>query len=358
MGQMSYTFKLNPQQVAEARQVLGEGPWRCVEVPYAEVAVEAERCRAVLYASGKLLVQGRGAAEFVEFVVEPRITKEVAAGYEEELHPEEFDPHIGVDESGKGDFFGPLVVAAAYVDRDIARDLRALGARDSKEITSDTAAMALARKIRARLGEEHLAIVHIGPEAYNRMYAQMGSINRILAWGHARCIEKLLEKVPDCPRALSDQFGPERQIQQALMERGRRIVLEQHPRAESDVAVAAASILARGGFLAGMERLEAAAGMKLPKGAAAHVVEAGKKLVAARGGAALTQFAKVHFKTTDDVLRGLGRTRADEGLPPAPKRSSFPFWKARKPSDGAGEGAPQKPNKHAENGPKLPGMEP
>ena len=348
MGQTSYTFKLNPQQVTEARHVLGDGPWRRVEVPYAEVAVEAEGCRAVLYASGKLLVQGRGAGEFVEFVVEPRITKEAAVGYEEELHPEEFEPHIGVDESGKGDFFGPLVVAAAYVDRDIAKDLRALGARDSKEITSDSAAMALARKIRARLGEERLAIVHIGPEAYNRMYTQMGSINRILAWGHARCIEKLLEKVPDCPRALSDQ------IQQALMERGRRIVLEQHPRAESDVAVAAASILARGGFLAGMERLEEAAGMKLPKGAAAHVVEAGKKLVAARGGAALAQFAKVHFKTTDDVLRGLGRTRADEGLPPAPKRSSFAFWKAKKTA----ASTEPAPSKRVEKSPKLPGIEP
>ena len=94
--------------------------------------------------------------------------------------------------------------------------------------------------------------------------------------------------------------------------------------------------------------------MKLPKGAAAHVVEAGKKLVVARGGAALAQFAKVHFKTTDDVLRSLGRTRADEGLPPAPKRSSFAFWKAKKPATSA----ESVPSKRAEKNPKLPGIEP
>ena len=330
MSSNSHTFSLTPEQQAVARSLFGSGKWRAVEVPYTVAAVEAEGCRAMLYTSGKLLVQGRGATEFVQFVVEPLILREVVLGREEELHPEEYEPHMGVDESGKGDFFGPLVVAAAYVDRDLARDLRELGARDSKTITSDAAAMALAKKIRARLGEGRLAILAIGPEAYNRMYGRMGSVNRILAWGHAKCIENLLAKVPDCPRALSDQFGPERQIQSALMEKGRRIVLEQHPKAEADVAVAAASILARGGFLASMARLEEAAGMKLPKGAAPQVAAAGRKLVEAQGGAALMQFAKVHFKTTDEVLAALGKSRSGEGLPAAPKRAAGAFWRPKK----------------------------
>lgn len=329
MASTSYTFPLDREQQRAAAELLGSGKWRAVEVPYAEVAVEGEGCRAILYGSGKLLVQGRGATDFVQFVVEPYILGEVVLGREEELHPEEYEPHLGVDESGKGDYFGPLVVAAAYVDRELARALRELGARDSKTITSDAAAMELARKVRACLGEGRLAILHLGPEAYNQLYARMGSVNRLLAWGHARCIENLLEKVPGCPRALSDQFGPDRQIRSALMERGRQIVFEQHPRAEADVAVAAASILARGGFLASMARLEAAAGMALPKGASRQVGTAARRLVEAQGPQALMKYAKVHFKTTDEVLSAAGTDRAAAGLPAAPKRSTYPFWKAK-----------------------------
>lgn len=332
MGKNSYTFKLTPAQIQAAETRLSGGPWKPVEVPYSRIAVEAEGCRAILYASGKLLVQGRGAEAFVQFVVEPDILGAVAIGYDETLHPEEYEPHMGIDESGKGDFFGPLVVAAAYVDADIARDLRAMGVRDSKEITSDSAALALARQVRARLGEDRLAILRLAPETYNRLYEQFGSINRLLAWGHARCIENLLGKVPSCPRALSDQFGPDRQIRSALMEKGRRIRFSQHPRAEADVAVAAASILARAGFLVTMDALSKAAGTTLPKGASAAVAAAGRRYVEARGGAALLGVAKVHFKTTDDILRALGRTRAGEGLPPAREKKPFaPFARKKSP---------------------------
>ena len=151
----------------------------------------------------------------------------------------------------------------------------------------------------------------------------MNSVNRILAWGHARAIENLLEKVPNCPRALSDQFGPEQQIQRALQQKGRKIKLEQRHKAESDIAVAAASILARAGFLLALAKLGEKYAVKLPKGASEQVKAAAGELVKKHGGAALLETAKCHFKTTDDVLGPLGKTRAGEGLPPAPVRKAF-----------------------------------
>lgn len=318
----SYTIKLTPAQMDEAARILREGNYRPRRVEYAVAAAEGEDCQIVLYQSGKCLVQGKGAADWITFVLEPQVLGEARLGYEDVLNPEANAPHMGVDESGKGDFFGPLVVAAAYVDEAIAKDLKALNVRDSKTITTDKAAQDLAKKIRARLGDK-FAVVSIGPAAYNRLYATMGSVNRILAWGHARAIENLLEKVPACPRALSDQFGPEQQIQRALQQKGRKIKLEQRHKAESDVAVAAASILARSGFLTAMDKLGEKYGVKLPKGASDQVKAMAGEIAKKHGGAAFLEVAKCHFKTTDDVLGPLGKTRKDEGLPPAPVRKVF-----------------------------------
>ena len=318
----SYTIKLTPAQMDAAAQILREGNYRARRVEYALAAAEGEDCQIVLYQSGKCLVQGKGAADWATFVLEPQVLGEARLGYEDVLNPEANAPHMGVDESGKGDFFGPLVIAAAYVDETIAKDLKAMNVRDSKTITTDKAAQDLAKKIRARLGDKFV-VVSIGPSAYNRLYATMGSVNRILAWGHARAIENLLEKVPTCPRALSDQFGPEQQIQRALQQKGRKIKLEQRHKAESDVAVAAASILARSGFLTALAALGTKHGVKLPKGASEPVKAAAGELVKKHGGAALLETAKCHFKTTDDVLGPLGKTRKDEGLPPAPEHKPY-----------------------------------
>lgn len=318
----SYTIKLTPVQMDEAARILREGNYRARRVEHALAAAAGENCQIALYKSGKCLVQGKGAADWITFVLEPQVLHEARLGYEDVLNPDANSPHMGIDESGKGDFFGPLVIAAAYVDEAIAKDLQAINVRDSKTITTDKAMQDLARKIRARLGDRFV-VVSIGPAAYNRLYATMGSINRILAWGHAKAIENLLEKVPGCPRALSDQFGPEQQIQRALQQKGRKIKLEQRHKAESDVAVAAASILARSGFLTAMNALSEKAGLTLPKGASDKVKAAAEQVVKEKGGAILLEMAKCHFKTTDDVLGPLGKTRAGEGLPPAPVRKAF-----------------------------------
>jgi len=205
-----------------------------------------------------------------------------------------------VDESGKGDYFGPLVIAGVCVPAGGGEALAALGVRDSKTI-ADPRAHRLAGEVRKAYPT---AVVAIGPGRYNELHATMRNLNRLLAWGHARVIENLLEQVPDCGRAISDQFGDARLLEQALLERGRRIALVQHPRAESNPVVAAASLIARAEFLRRLEMLGSRYGMELPKGAGPPVLAAGRAFVRRHGVAALGQVAKLHFRTTGQVTTG------------------------------------------------------
>ena len=206
--------------------------------------------------------------------------------------------HIGTDESGKGDYFGPLVVAGFYAPDDQAAVLRELGVRDSKAL-SDGRVRGIAESLRA--GYTHSVVV-IGPEKYNELYAKFRNLNKLLAWGHARVIENILERI-DCAKAVTDQFGDERFVLSALMQKGRTIELVQRPRGEEDVAVAAASILARAEFVRRMEELSAQWGVELHKGAGPPVEAAAAVFLRRHGAAALPRVAKMHFKITERVLR-------------------------------------------------------
>jgi len=212
---------------------------------------------------------------------------------------------IGSDESGKGDFFGPLVIAAFFLPEGQDGVLRELGVKDSKR-TSD----ARCREIAAELKRDypHHSVMTVGPEKYNELWGKMHNLNRLLAWGHARAIENVLERVP-AGKAITDQFGDERFVRNALLQKGREIELLQMPRAEEDLAVAAASILARAEFLARLHALSREAGIELPKGASAQVEAAAVKLVRAKGPDILARFAKTHFKTTVRVLAAAGADR-------------------------------------------------
>jgi ribonuclease HIII len=206
---------------------------------------------------------------------------------------------IGCDESGKGDYFGPLVMAAAYVDAQSETRLQSLGVRDSKMLT-DARMLAMAEEIKKLC--PHM-VVPVEPERYNTLYAQTGNLNRLLAWGHAWTLEQLLEKVP-CQLAIIDQFGDPSYVLNALREKGRQITIEQRPRAEEDIAVAAASILARARFVQILERLSQSAGEALPKGASdPAIVAVGRRIVARLGKDRLAEFAKLHFKTTEAILQ-------------------------------------------------------
>ncbi|MBR0055729.1 MAG: ribonuclease HIII [Kiritimatiellae bacterium] len=306
----SYSLALTPEQAAKLAALLEKGNYVKTKVPYTTVSVRADNVSVNLYASGKVLVQGDGTEEFVTFVLEPQVTGEARLGYEDVLDPGALAPHIGVDESGKGDYFGPLVIAAAYTNETLGPRMRQLGAKDCK-VLSDAQVLSIGSQLRALLGANRYAIVSIGPEKYNEIYAKRKNGNVILAWGHARAIENVLARVPSCPRVVADQFGNESLIQRALLERGRQVALEQHHKAEADIAVAAASIIAREHFLKALAALGKEHGVALPKGAAhATTLPAAKSLVAKGGEALLKKVAKINFRTTDLAL----------GREPAPAR--------------------------------------
>jgi ribonuclease HIII len=207
-----------------------------------------------------------------------------------------FEPHFGIDESGKGDFFGPLVIAGAYVDGDSARRLLDGGVMDSKRITSAAKISKLAGTIRATRGVAS-EVICISPKRYNEIYESFRNLNELLAWGHAKVIAGLAAKVPGCPRALSDQFANPRVLQRALAKQGVEIDLEQKTKGESDVAVAAASILARERFVGWLKEAEGEWGAEFPLGAGPQVDSAGKRFLEERSVAELRSVAKVHFRT-------------------------------------------------------------
>jgi len=297
----SYTHPLTNDQVAKLRALLEELGFKFAPKEWTIFFGQKNKLSVAVYEKGpKVLVQGKGLEEFVQFELEPKILGEAKLGYEEVHSPEMFQPHFGVDESGKGDFFGPLVIAGAYVDQGIARKLLDAGVVDSKRISSDARIRALADTIR----KNSLGLVEtvlIGPTKYNELYDKFGNLNKLLGWGHARVIENLLAKKPDCPRALSDQFADTRVVEQSLLRHGRRIKIDQRPKAESDIAVAAASILAREAFINRLERKGKEIGLRLERGVSAAVKESAKKLVEMNGPDALRAVAKVHFRTAHET---------------------------------------------------------
>jgi ribonuclease HIII len=297
----SYTSLLTQEQASKLRTLLEELGFEFSPKEYTLFFAQKNRLSVAVYEKGpKVLLQGRGVEEFVQFELEPKILGEAKLGYEEVHSPEMFEPHFGVDESGKGDFFGPLVIAGVYVDHGIARKLLDAGVQDSKRIGSDARIRALAQLIRKTAGGL-IETVLIGPQKYNELYEKFGNLNKLLGWGHARVIENLLAKKPDCPRALSDQFADARVVEQSLLRHGRKIDIKQRTKAESDIAVAAASILAREAFINWLERRGKELGLRLERGASANVKETAKKVVEMSGPGALREVAKVHFRTANEV---------------------------------------------------------
>jgi len=287
----NFTFPFPESNWEELKKFLDRLGAPIEPIPY---GFSARHGDAVLnwYSSGKLVIQGNDAADLAE---ELYLMGLVKTGWTQKS-----EPRIGADESGKGDYFGPLVIAAALVLPAQEPELIRMGVRDSKAI-SDIMVGKTAAELEKTLPSTKVVI---GPKRYNELHLQMKNVNRLLAWGHARAIENLLEQHP-ARLAVSDQFGDENLIRDALLQKGKTIKLIQRHRGEDDLAVAAASIIARAEFLARLAQLSAAAGFELPKGAS-EVIPAGKKLVAKRGPEALTEFAKLHFKTTGKILGRAG----------------------------------------------------
>lgn len=298
----SHTAPLTTAQVSKLRDILAHQSFEFIEKEHTIYAAKKDKLNISVYHKGpKVLIQGKETEDFIRFTLEPLVTGEANLGYEEINDPEHFAPHFGIDESGKGDFFGPLVIAGVYTDSKITRHLIESGIMDSKRINSPARIRKLAAIIKATPGIE-FDVIALRPEKYNELYASFKNLNRLLAWGHATVIEELARKRPECPRALSDQFAKPEVLSSALKKKNIILKLDQRTKGESDTAVAAASILARERFIDWMDAASKKAGITIPLGASSQVVKTGKELIAKHGAEILGKVAKLHFKTTKELL--------------------------------------------------------
>ncbi|MBS0616035.1 MAG: ribonuclease HIII [Verrucomicrobia bacterium] len=262
--------------------------------PYTLFSAQKKGVSCTLYTSGKLTVQGKDKDDFIAFYLEPEILKTLSYSY-----PElgvDMTPKIGVDEAGKGDYFGPLCIAGVYADESMIKKLLEWGVKDSKKM-GDKTILTLAKKIRAELPH---SIVRLPPTKYNELYQNFHNLNRLLAWGHATAIGELHEKTK-CANVLIDQFASEHLVENALERKNISVQLQQRHRGEEDVVVAAASILARWAFVEGIDALSQEIGITLPKGANHGVKETAQKILAEKGRDVLGKVAKLHFKTTQEI---------------------------------------------------------
>ncbi len=206
-------------------------------------------------------------------------------------------PRLGIDEAGKGDFFGPLVVAGVRVaGGEMAEELREIGVRDSKTV-GVLGARPMAERILQAVGPENVCVVVLDPEEYEARRRAAGNVNDLLGEVDAGIIHELKD---DVELIVVDEYAKSARSRLASsVPPGVR--LDVRPRAEDDAAVAAASILARARQLDEMDRLSESVGFRLPLGAT-HVLDAGRRVVRERGRQELDRVAKTHFATTKRVI--------------------------------------------------------
>lgn len=289
-----FVAKVDKAAVSKLAADLPDKGFALATPPYTHFQAKKEGLSVTAYLSGKLVVQGKGTEEFVRFYLEPEVLGTFSYGYK--ASDEDLTPRAGVDESGKGDFFGPLCVATVYAGPQDFEKLSKIGVKDSKQL-SDHSIHKMAEEIRRSLAFHE---IKIGPMRYNELYSKFGNLNHLLAWGHATAIEAICLKT-GCPKVIVDQFANERLVLNAIKKKKVTPEVTQRTKAEEDPVVAAASILARDCFVKTMEAMSAHYGIKFPKGGGRNTVEAAKLFASKYGRERLNEVCKLHFKLTDQV---------------------------------------------------------
>lgn len=290
---MTFTAKIDLSLAPKLQEDLKNQGFELTKPPYTIFQAKKKGVSCTLYESGNLTVQGKEMGEFMQFYLEPEILKEFR--YSHPMAHANLTPHIGMDEAGKGDFFGPLCVAAVYADGEGIKQMHEMGIKDSKQLSDETIAK-LAKKIRAAYP---YTVIRLFPLKYNELYGKFKNLNRLLGWAHVAALGDLVTKT-GCREALLDQFASKHVVETAIRQKKLEVNLEQKTKGEEDLVVAAASILARDGFVDGIAKLSEEVGIVLPKGAGSKVLETRKKLIAQFGPEILEKVAKTHFKTNVD----------------------------------------------------------
>jgi ribonuclease HIII len=312
---MMYTIKLDDELMDKLANRLEEdtsGTWVPYDVAYTLFAFKGDKVNVVGYQSGKLVVSGKNTEDFVRDILEAEITGDPRLGYDEVHNPEWFTLHAGMDESGKGDLFGPLVTACVVADGDMVRQWMELGVADSKKLT-DSSILKLDKEIRKTKGVVIKSAFARMPK-YNELYNKFDrNLNKLLAWYHGRSLNAALDE-RSAPWGLLDQFTKQKLVDAYVKDR-KDFNLVSRTKAESDPVVAAASIVARAIYVREMQRLSKEIGEPLVKGASGKVLAQAKKIVEEKGADALRGFAKMHFKTAYEA----------QGLEPPAKPSWYKY---------------------------------
>ncbi len=304
----TYTVKLDDAQMEKLRGILEERGWTPFEVAYARFAFKADHLRVNLtaYLSGKVVVAGKGTEDFVRDILEPEITMVAKLGYDEVLHPDWFESHAGLDESGKGDFFGPVVAATVIADKAAIEEWIKAGVKDSKKIV-DTQIIKFDKLIRGTAGVAVRTCL-CGMTRYNELMARpRANLNGLLAWEHATALGQALAQKP-VAWGLLDQFSKQPLVQRELSKKGLQgFELRMRTKAEEDPVVAAASVVARAEYVRQMHALSERFGTKLQKGAGPLVKVQAAEIIAKFGVRSLGDFAKLHFRTAYEVVAAAGK---------------------------------------------------
>lgn len=205
--------------------------------------------------------------------------------------------YIGTDETGKGDYFGPLVVAGMYVNEEVSQFLFQLGVRDSKEL-SDSQMDKMANEIRLKY-PLNFAIISLNPEKYNELYTKFNNLNKLLEWAHSKVIENIFPKFKP-PTVIIDQFS-KTPFKISDEKAYSSVDFIQIPKAEKYLGVAAASILARNEMSKWFYNMQDN-GYSVLRGASAEVENRAKNIYLKNGKSTLTKLVKLHFKTTKKIF--------------------------------------------------------
>lgn len=292
MGQNTVSIQLSMDEAKKVRDILLSLGWKDADInnEYIALRMKNEKGAVVtLYTSRKIVFQGK--EDFTDIVQAIQGDSNV-----------DFVSHIGVDEVGKGDYFGPLVVVSCFVDEEFFKKVKAIGVGDSKK-SSDSRILKMYEEMK-EYPYYYPSIV--SPEEYNRLIKETGNVAILLAKQHSKVIEMALEdlrrKKIECKKVVIDQFSSKQnRVKDELGTLGKGVEFEQYHKGESDIAVACASVFARAIFLEEMEKMSNEYYFDFPKGAS-HVIEQGKEFVKRYGADELGKVAKVSFKTTRKLV--------------------------------------------------------